>query len=104
MTCVVAQVVIGCNTVSSAVCFIIVSVTGQADTHVDVSLDLCPMYSRCCYSERRREGEGEREGGEGREGGRGRERGREWEREGEGGGGRGGGREGGRGRERESCQ
>ena len=45
------------------------------------ALDLCPMYSRCCYSERRREGEGEREGGEGREGGRGRERGREGEGE-----------------------
>ena len=36
------------------------------------ALDLYPMYSRCFYSERRKEGKGEREG---------RERGREGERE-----------------------
>ena len=52
------------------------------------ALDLYPMYSRCCYSERRREGKGEREGGERREGEREGGEGREGEREG------GGGREG----------
>ena len=42
ITCIVAQVAIGCNTVSSAVCSIIVSVAGQGDTHVDVCIRSVP--------------------------------------------------------------
>ena len=82
-----AQVAIGCNTVSSAVCSVIVSIAGLMSM---CALDLYPMYSPCCYSERRREGKGEMEGGEGKE--RERERGGGREGEGE------------RGRERGSCQ